>query len=165
MTSFGTLNTNRRNASTLVLKSIYSRRPSKKTIFTTLNEVSLGYHSATCSFALLQKSRRNHRFYVWTEVPSGMVFAQAQKLSGRVWTQPHTMLTLYLKLCSHYIGSLLRILNTYLKKAHKVLQFKISSSLYHPFIPVWERESLPLRKTKERAKFHLLLFFSLQHTK
>ena len=158
MTSPSTLNTNRRNASTFVLKSIYNWRQSKETIFTTVNEVSLAYHSALCSFALLKKSRRNHRCYVGTEVLSSTVFVPAQKLSGTVWTQPHTVFTLYLRLCSEYIGSLLRILNTYLEEAHKVLQFKIWSSLYLPFIPVWERESLPSKKTKERAKIHLLLF-------
>ena len=163
MTSPSTLNTNRRNASTFVLKSIFNWRQSKKTIFTTVNEVSLAYHGALCSFALLKKSRRNHRCYVGTEVLSSTVFVPAQKLSGTVWTQPHTVFTLYLRLCSEYIGSLLRILNTYLEEAHKVLQFKIWSSLYLPFIPVWERESLPSKKTKERAKFHPLLFFIPLH--
>ena len=38
------------------------------------------------SFAPLQKSRRNHRSYVWTEALSSMVFVPAQKLSGIVRT-------------------------------------------------------------------------------
>ena len=37
-------------------------------------------------FALLQKSRRNYRSYVWTEVLSSMVFVTAQKQSGIVRT-------------------------------------------------------------------------------
>ena len=36
------------------------------------------------SFAPLQKSRRNHRSYGWTDTLSGMVIVPAQKLSGRV---------------------------------------------------------------------------------
>ena len=46
------------------------------------------WRTARRSFALLQKSRRSHRSYVWTEALwSGMVFAPAQKLSGSiVWT-------------------------------------------------------------------------------
>ena len=35
----------------------------------------------------LQKSRRNHRSYVWTEALSGMVFVPAH-----VWTQPKTFI-------------------------------------------------------------------------
>ena len=40
------------------------------------------------SIAALQKSRWNHRSYVWTEALSGMVFVPAQKLSSSitVWT-------------------------------------------------------------------------------
>ena len=38
------------------------------------------------SFAPLQKSRRNYRFYVWTKALFGMVFVPAQELSGRVWS-------------------------------------------------------------------------------
>ena len=34
----------------------------------------------------LQKSRRNHRSYVWTQALSCMIFTS--DLSGRVWTQP-----------------------------------------------------------------------------
>ena len=41
---------------------------------------------ARSRFAPLQKWRRNHRFYMWTEALSRMVFAPAQKLSGIVWT-------------------------------------------------------------------------------
>ena len=38
-------------------------------------------------FAPLQKQRRNHRSYVWTEALYGMVFrAQAPKKSGVLWT-------------------------------------------------------------------------------
>ena len=39
------------------------------------------------SFAPLQKSRRNHRCYVWTEALPGMIFVSAQDLSGIVWTR------------------------------------------------------------------------------
>ena len=42
--------------------------------------------SARSRFAVLQKWRRNHRFYMWKEALSSMVFAPAQKLSGIVWT-------------------------------------------------------------------------------
>ena len=42
--------------------------------------------AAQRSFALLQKSRRNHRSYVWTEALSSMVFVTAQKQSGIVQT-------------------------------------------------------------------------------
>ena len=38
------------------------------------------------SFYPLQKSRINHRFYVWTKALSGRVFAPAQKVSGTLWT-------------------------------------------------------------------------------
>ena len=38
------------------------------------------------SFAPLQKSRRNYRFYVWTKALFGTVFVPAQELSGRVWS-------------------------------------------------------------------------------
>ena len=38
------------------------------------------------SLAPLQKRRRNHRAYVWTEALSGMVFVPAQKLSGILQT-------------------------------------------------------------------------------
>ena len=34
----------------------------------------------------LQKSRINHRCYVWTKALSGRVFAPAQKVSGTLWT-------------------------------------------------------------------------------
>ena len=34
------------------------------------------------SFAPLRKLRWNHRSYVWTETPSGMIFVPAQNLSG-----------------------------------------------------------------------------------
>ena len=34
----------------------------------------------------LQKSRRNHRYFVSTEALSGMVFVPTQKLSGIIWT-------------------------------------------------------------------------------
>ena len=37
------------------------------------------YRSARRSLAPSQKSRQNHRFYVWTEALSGTVFAPAQK--------------------------------------------------------------------------------------
>jgi len=48
---------------------------------------SLEIGTARRGYASLQKSRRNHRSYVWTEALSGMVFVPAQKLSGiRVWT-------------------------------------------------------------------------------
>ena len=42
--------------------------------------------SARSRFAPLQKSRWNHRFYMWTEALSSMVFVHAQKLSGIAWT-------------------------------------------------------------------------------
>ena len=42
--------------------------------------------SARSRFAPLQKWRRNHRFYMWTEALSSMVFVHAQKLSGIAWT-------------------------------------------------------------------------------
>ena len=42
--------------------------------------------SAQSSFAPLQKSRQNHRSYVWTEALSGMVFVPAQQLHGIVWS-------------------------------------------------------------------------------
>ena len=41
--------------------------------------------AAPRSFAPSQKSRRNHRSYVRTEVLSGIVFESAQKLSVLVW--------------------------------------------------------------------------------
>ena len=41
---------------------------------------------ARCSFALSQKSRRNHCSFVWTEAVSGTIFAPAQKPSSRAWT-------------------------------------------------------------------------------
>ena len=47
-------------------------------------------------FAPLQKSRQNHRSYVWTEALFGMVFVHAQKLSGRVWT-PNWCVTLHFR--------------------------------------------------------------------
>ena len=46
------------------------------------------WSSARHSCALLQKSRWNHPFYVWTEAISGMVFVPVQKLSDIVWTLP-----------------------------------------------------------------------------
>ena len=49
----------------------------------TIRYVTLHYNRRRMrNFAPLQKSRRNHRSYVWTDAPSGMVFAQAQKLFG-----------------------------------------------------------------------------------
>ena len=47
-------------------------------------------------FAPLQKQRRNHRSYVWTEALSGMVFVPAQKLSGIIWT-PLRYVTLHFR--------------------------------------------------------------------
>ena len=38
--------------------------------------------TARHSFAPLQKSRQNHRSYVWREALSGMVFVSAQKGEG-----------------------------------------------------------------------------------
>ena len=51
-----------------------------------------------CNFAPLQRSRRDHRFYVWTEDLSGMVFvtAHAQKLPGMVW-RPIQLVTLHFR--------------------------------------------------------------------
>ena len=46
------------------------------------------WRSARHSCALLDKSRWNHRSYVWTEVLSVMVFVPVQKLSDMVWTLP-----------------------------------------------------------------------------
>ena len=46
------------------------------------------WRSARRSFASLQKSRRNHRSYMWTKaLVSGLVFVLAQKLFGNVWVQ------------------------------------------------------------------------------
>ena len=44
----------------------------------------------------LQKSRRNHRYFVSTEALSGMVFVPAQKLSGIIWT-PIRYVTLHFR--------------------------------------------------------------------
>ena len=52
------------------------------------------WSSARHSCPLLQKSRWNHPFYVWTEAISGMVFVPVQKLSDIVWTLPKNMLLL-----------------------------------------------------------------------
>ena len=41
---------------------------------------------ARCSFALSQKSRRNHCSCVWKEAVSSTIFAPAQKPSSRAWT-------------------------------------------------------------------------------
>ena len=41
---------------------------------------------ARCSFALWQKSRRNHCSCVWKEAVSGTIFAPEQKPCGRAWT-------------------------------------------------------------------------------
>ena len=41
---------------------------------------------ARCSFAMWQKSRRNHCSCVWKEAVSGTIFVPAQKPFGRTWT-------------------------------------------------------------------------------
>ena len=46
------------------------------------------YRSAQRRFAQSEKSRRNHRSYVWTESLSSMVFLPAEKLCVISWTLP-----------------------------------------------------------------------------
>ena len=77
-----------------VLTAIYSLPLHSEYLFTLNQSVALVWHrtypicdaplsrSARRSFALLQKSRRNHRPDVWTEALSGMVFVPARTLPG-----------------------------------------------------------------------------------
>ena len=84
--------------------------------------------TAQSSFAPSQKSRWNHRFYVWAEALSGMVFVPAQKLHGIVLISIYTIRQVLVetdclqKLRPHYL-SIIRFFRGNLQVAH----FKLSS--------------------------------------
>ena len=87
-----------------VLTAIYSLTLHSEYLFTLNQSVALVWRRtylicgapqsrlARRCFALLQKSRRNHIPYVWTEALPGMVLVPAQILPGIVWTQPQLCL-------------------------------------------------------------------------
>ena len=56
-------------------------------VWTPIRYMTLHFkRSVRCSFPPLQKSRRSHRCYVWTEAVPAMVFVPAQELCGIVYT-------------------------------------------------------------------------------